>query len=234
MSFNLNYLADYEFAIFDVVVQLPVNSKESLRFNQEKSCRMYMRRILERESLLFYKIGARIEESDCPEEAKEEIRNHLELLEELFVTDVSKPRERIVFLRGDKLTEWTDLSVEEQLRVWRFVIVQYNSVRRLREHFGRERYLVPGYYRWTESPSCLLEMGNILWETKIVVANGGVNTKKAFLNYLCLFYDVSFPSNYNRELYRMENRENPHKFWSETSDKYLQWIQQRLGESEEE
>ena len=83
--------------------------KESLRFNQEKSCRMYMRRILERESLLFYKIGARIEESDCPEEAKEEIRNHLELLEELFVTDVSKPRERIVFLRGDKLTEWTDL-----------------------------------------------------------------------------------------------------------------------------
>ena len=93
---------------------------------------------------------------------------------------------------------------------------------------------MPGYYRWTESPSCLLEMGNILWETKIVVANGGVNTKKAFLNYLCLFYDVSFPSNYNRELYRMENRENPHKFWSETSDKYLQWIQQRLGESEEE
>ena len=58
--------------------------------------------------------------------------------------------------------------------------------------------------------------------------------EKAFLNYLCLFYDVSFPSNYNRELYRMENRENPHKFWSETSDKYLQWIQQRLGESEEE
>lgn len=229
MNYNLNYLADYEFAIFDVVVELPVNPKESLRFNHEKSCRTYMRHMLELESLLFHKMNARIGECDCPEEAKEEICCHLELMEELFVENVQKPRERMVFLRGGQLVEWMDLSLGEQLLVWRFVIVQYNSVRRLRGHFRKGNYLVPGYYRWKESPSCLLELGNILWETKVVVAHGGENTKKAFLGYLCLFFNMILPQNYSQELCRMENRDSPNKFWLETSDKYLQWVGSRCG-----
>lgn len=79
-------------------------------------------------------------------------------------------------------------------------------------------------YQFNDSPTDLLEMMNILWETSAITPKGTNPTKSAFFSSVFRLLGLTLPTSFFQQVAQTTRRHNPVKYLDELRKRYLRYL----------